>query len=473
MHLHAGRISAWFFAASLIAPASAQTLRQRPPAQPVKPAAPLAPAPKPPPKPVLPKGTSLQVEIDRHYPMKAGETIEGSLMHPIYWNGKLAIPEHTLLRGQVVSLLPNKKERWHGRLNGDFTPYHTPEVRFSEFLLPGGPLPISAAVAADGAPVLRLTAKGVSSKKRAFIAQHWQQAKAQLHDRIAFFTAPGKGDRLLQMLYRQLPYHPERIEAHTAWSFELAAPVDLPKLPQVAPARPAPTVTSATGRELWAIHAQLMTAVTSATARPGDPVNALVVEPVYDKAHQLVVPQGAMLIGRVTTAKAARSLGRNGKLRFSFQQVHMPAGATRQVEGSLGGASVDKSQNLSLDAEGTVTPGNKGSAVAPLLLTLMAGRALDTDGSMAANNTVASNGFGVIGRVVGIVAGDPALAAGLGYYAAGLSVYDNFLHGGRNVIFAKDTRIEIETVPLNAQVLSSQDGESAAPRAAAVVRAGS
>ena len=58
------------------------------------------------------------------------------------------------------------------------------------------------------------------------------------------------------------------------------------------------------------------------------------IEPVLDKDKQLVVPQGSVLVGHVTTAKAARSLGRNGKLRFTFQQVQFPEGsaANRPVE---------------------------------------------------------------------------------------------------------------------------------------------
>ena len=49
-------------------------------------------------------------------------------------------------------------------------------------------------------------------------------AKGRLHDQVAYFTEPGLGDRAKQLLYHQLPYHPERIAAHTAWSFELTAP---------------------------------------------------------------------------------------------------------------------------------------------------------------------------------------------------------------------------------------------------------
>jgi len=67
---------------------------------------------------------------------------------------------------------------------------------------------------------------------------------------------------------------------------------------------------------------------------------------------------------------------------------------------------------------------------------------------------VASNGFGLVGRVVGIAAGSRNFAAAMGFYAAGLSFYENFLRSGQDVIFPKDTRIEIETTPLRAPVLT-------------------
>jgi hypothetical protein len=90
------------------------------------------------------------------------------------------------------------------------------------------------------------------------------------------------------------------------------------------------------------------------------------------------------------------------------------------------------------------------------LLTLLAGRALDQDGNLTAQTGVASNGFGLVGRIVGVVAGSRNLAAGLGFYAAGLSFYDNFLQSGRDVVFPRDTRIEIETTPLRAPVIKPE-----------------
>ena len=402
-------------------------------------------------QPVLAEGTSLQVEITRHYPVKVGEPIEAHLMHPIYANGKLVVPQNTALQGRVIALHADTKMRWHARLRGDFTPFHTVQVQFDKLELASGPIPIAAAPAANGAPVLKLSAPG-ASPKQSFIARRWAEAKANMRDRLAYFTAPGKGDRALQVLYHQLPYHPERIYANTAWSFEITAPVALPEQSSAIAAPPFP-VTSSRKAEIWAVNATLSRDLTSATAKPGDSVEALVVEPVYDKDKQLVVPQGSRLVGKVAVAKAARSFGRNGRLRFTFQQVKFPEGYNREVEGALAGAATEKTQNLSLDAEGTISPRSQSSAIAPLLLTMLAGRALDQDGNFTAQAGVASNGFGLVGRIVGVAAGSRNLAAGLGYYAAALSFYDNFLHSGRDVVFPRDTRIEIETTPLRAPVI--------------------
>ena len=442
-----------------------QTLQKRPDPQASPPVA-AAPSPAAPASETLAPGTSLQVELLNHAPMKAGQSLEARLLHPIYVDGKIVVPEGALVHGSVIALEPDAKARWHARLRGDFTPFHRAQVRFDSLELQTGPLPLAAGTADRGAPVLHLVAAGMTPKQ-SFVSKQWHAAMDMLHRDIALLTAPGKADRALQFFYHQLPYHPERIEAHTAWTFELTQPAQLPAneaaaAPEIAaspsasgpaPAS-APASASSQGLETWQVHALLTGEVTSATAKPGDAVQALVVEPVYDTGRTLVIPQGATLVGRVTTAQAARSFGRNGKLRFNFQEVRFPAGFDRPVEGALNGANTDKTQNLKLDAEGTISPRNQSSAVAPLLLSLLAERALDADGNLYADNAVASNGFGLVGRVVGIATGNRNVAAGLGYYAAGLSFYENFLTPGRDVDFPKDTRIEIQTMPLRAPVLS-------------------
>jgi hypothetical protein len=437
-----------------------QTLQHRPLPEPATPPSATALQPRVPDKPVLAAGTSLQVEILRHYPMKAGIAIEGRLVYPLYVGGNLALPENTPVHGVVTALEPDSKERLQGRLQGDFTPFHIAKVEFDALTVDGESLHFSTTGATTGAPVLRLAAAG-AVPKQSLLARQWAQAKTRIHEQVAFFTDPGLGDRATQMLYRQLPYHPERISAHTSWAFELAEPLTLPERPaESADPDPAPSTNAPGNPETWSVHALLFAEVSSATAKPGDAVRALVVEPVLDKDKQLVIPQGSVLVGHVTTAKAARPLARNGKLRFTFQQVQFPEGtgvpAGQPVEGALAGATTQGAHTLNMDAEGTITPKNQSRVIAPLLLTLLAGRALDQDGNITAQTTVASNGFGLVGRIVGIAAGNRELAAGIGYYAAALSVYRNFLRSGQDVVFPKDTRIEILTTPLRAPVLKPE-----------------
>jgi hypothetical protein len=90
--------------------------------------------------------------------------------------------------------------------------------------------------------------------------------------------------------------------------------------------------------------------------------------------------------------------------------------------------------------------------ILPLVLTLLATRAFDNDGSLAANGAVASNGFGIVGRVVGIAASSRNVAAGIGLYGAALALYDLWLARGHNVVFVKNTRIEVTTTPGRSQL---------------------
>ena len=307
--------------------ATAQTLKHRPPATPDPPVmvvrsganAEMASAP-----PILPEGTNLQVETTRHYPMKVNEAIEGRLLHPIYFQGKLAIPDNTLLHGKIIALEPDTKARWRARLRGDFTPFHTVQLQFYELELPTGALAVSSGIAANGAPVLLLAASG-ATRHQSFLSRYWTQAKSRMHDRVAYFTAPGLGDRALLVLYHQLPFHPERIDTHTMWSFDLTAPLVLPDLPVAAPLLASPAPAELAKQDIWSVYALLIADLSSATAMPGDPVWALVVEPVFDRDRQLVVPQGTVLVGKVSAAR-----------KHGEQQGSDGAGLVARGDGSLG-----------------------------------------------------------------------------------------------------------------------------------------
>jgi hypothetical protein len=379
--------------------------------------------------------------------MKTGEALEGRLLYPVYVENHIAIPAGSILRGTVIQLDSDRGRRIHARLRGDFTPFHIPVVRFDQMILPDGALePIVSNSARDGVPILRLSPVP-GQKKGSLISRQIAQEKQRVKDGVAQITAPGRGDRLVQFIYTQLPYHPERIEAGTAWMVQLAQPLNLRLMDSQAENRQKADPLGQPAEKEWRLRAYLQETISSANTKAGDTFEALVAEPVFNAEHAVVVPQGSVLIGEITQTKPARSFGRQGKLRFRFRQLKLPTGFIQPVEGTLAGVDADKSANLQIDPEGGITPKPQNRVLLPLVLTVLAGRGLDNDGSQATNGAVASNGFGIVGRIVGIAASSRNVAAGIGFYGAALAIYDNFLAHGHNVVFVKNTRIEVTTTP--------------------------
>ncbi|MEO6924346.1 MAG: hypothetical protein ABI142_11010, partial [Bryocella sp.] len=400
----------------------------------------------------VPAATPLPVQLGKHVPMRKGQPLECHLLYPVYAENQLAIPAGSVLRGSVISLSPDRSRRIHARLWGDFTPFHIPVVHFDQLVLPDGNIKqIVSNSATNGAPVLHLSTPA-SKTSHSFVSQQIAQAKKRAKDTVALVTSPGRKDRLVQLLYKQLPYHPERIETGTMWTVMLAQPLTLKpyKISAKAKIHPAvaspiphwphtvsspPAETPSGDKSAWRLRAYLEQTISSANEKRGNTFKAVVAEPIFGPDHTVVVPEGSVLVGMITQAKPARSFGRSGKLRFDFRELKLAGGASRHVQGTLAGADASKSQQLQIDSEGWVQPKPKDRVIVPMVLTVLAGRALDNDGSLAGNAAVSSNGFGIIGRVVGIVAGSRYLAAGIGFYAAGLSFYERWLVRGQNVAF--------------------------------------
>lgn len=419
----------------------------------------------------IPSGSPLSVELLRHSPMRAGEPLEGRLLYPVFIENRVALPAGSILHGSVIRLDPDRSRRIHSLLRGDFTPFHIPVVQFDQVVVEDGhPQAIVCDSAKDGMVILRLSAPP-GQKKGSFIGRQWSEAKRKVIVTAALFTAPGRGDRLVQFVYGQLPYHPQRIETGTTWTVELAQPIRLqltedPSAGSADPALsgakdqlagPAQDLSKRPPKQVagWQLRAYLQRTISSAKDKPGDTFEAYVAEPVFNSDHALVVPEGSLLVGEITQAKPARSFGRQGKLRFHFKELRFPTGFSQPVEGSLAGMDSDKSANLQIDPEGGVAPQAVNRVVAPLILTLLAGRAFDTDENQTFNHAVASNGFGILGRVVGTAVSSRNVAAGIGFYGAALSVYDLWLARGHNVVFAKETRIEITTTPRGSKLKAS------------------
>jgi len=412
----------------------------------------------------IPAGTPLPVQLGKHVPLKKGEALDCHLMYPVYANNKVAIPAGSIVRGKVLALTPDRNRRIHGRLWGDFTPFSIPVVHFDELVLPDGDVQkIASNDATNGAPVLHLSTPA-ASKTRPFITRQLSGIKQQAKNAAALVTASGRKDRLVQLLYRQLPYHPQRIESATMWTVTLKQPLTLTEKEALQHARrntgpakvgaPEPTSESiaysksaAKSKTAWHLSAYLQQTISSATQKKGDTFDAIIAAPIFKPDHTVEIPEDSVMVGTITQSKPARFFGRAGKLRFDFRELRLPGAVSQPVEGTLAGANSSKSQKLKIDAEGGVQPQPQNRVIVPLVLTFLASRALDTDGNLTANSTVSSNGFGIAGRVIGIVSGSRYLAAGIGFYAAAVSVGDRWFVHGQNVTFVKNTRIEVTMIP--------------------------
>jgi hypothetical protein len=418
----------------------------------------------------VPANAPLDVELVHHAAMKVGAPLTARVLYPVYVDSRLAIPATSTLEGSVVALKPNKKARRHAIFYFDFTPYDNPVVRFDRLTLPNGKTyAITTPDASGGTPVLHLTANAPHGKK-AFLKAEFDLAKQRAKDEAALVTAPGRLDRLRQFVYSQLPWHPQRIDKGTAWTVHFSQPITIAVSPAPAfqpnstiadPAHPGRINTASAAREVnhpvtqvsansgtWLLDAYLTSTISSATNKPGDHFQAYVAQPVFGPHHKLIVPEGALLIGTITRSKPARRFDRKGNLRFTFNELKMPGGKEKPVQGTLAAADAARSADLRIDSEGGIAPKKKpGKFLIPLAFSLLAVHGLDSDGSAAESGATASNGGGIVGRIIGITAGSRELATGIGAYAAAQSFYNHWLTDGQNVTFPKNTRIEVVTAP--------------------------
>ncbi|HZD49283.1 MAG TPA: hypothetical protein VE178_11110 [Silvibacterium sp.] len=414
------------------------------------------------PEPVIvPTGTPIEAKLTRHVPMKLGQPVQASLAHPVYADNKIALPEGVLLHGSVISLEPDRALRNDARLNVDFTPYHRPTVNFTSATLPNGTvIPLSTAPSSDGAPVIHLAPAG--SKHTSLIAMGVESVKGWISSTKEALFSPGMGDRMVQLFYHQLPYHPERIQQGTMWTCELREPVSVPAATSNAMSRDpirathAQPVSNVPEKADLELHAYLDEEISSASAKVGQQFQATVAEPVRGPDHSLIVPQGAVLIGRITRAKPARSFHRDGRLRFDFRELQMPGGSQQQIIGSVAGMEAMAGSSLKMDSEGGVQSQQQGKVIVPLILTVLASRTLDDDSNLTGSAAAGSNGMGLIGRVISMTAASRNLAAGIGFYGAAVSVYRRWLRHGTDITFPKDNRIDIDVSQRLGQQLSQR-----------------
>jgi len=409
----------------------------------------------------VPAGTPIKVALDSEVRVReVGQAIHGKTTDPVYAFDKLLIPAGSVVNGKVsaIDAVPKMTRTMQGA-NGNFSPPHAVHVQFDELVMADGrkmPLQTKASPAPDG--VLRFVSandkaekknkvedeasKKVSATRQA-IQQQWSDLQKQIHE-------PGKMHKLKRIAVAQLPVHPQYIDAGTSFNANLLQPLDFGTeavKPEELMNIGAPPPTGSV------VHARLETGLSSATAKKGDPVEALITEPLVVSDH-LILPEGSVIKGSVVQVSPARRLGRNGRLRILFHQVAPPNGIDLKVETNLEGVAVAKGEHLKLDAEGgaqVTTPRTRYLTTGIQIMLAASQASPDRDagqgnasvgeaGSGAANG---ASGFKLVGMVVGLAAQSRVVSAGFGSYGAAMSIYYHFLARGRDVVYPKDMAMVI------------------------------
>ncbi len=410
----------------------------------------------------LPKGTAVQVVLDKEVRIqKVGQTLHGRVAEPVYAFDKLVVPVGTEVTGQITQLEGvSGGKRTLDALNADFTPPRKVCIEFDELeLAGGGHIPIHTTVTPGSGQVIQFVTaagekkkgvKGAASDKadqaKLQAKQRWDTAMKQVHEH-------GKMHKMRRYVVAQLPAHPQYIEAGTVYFAELAQPLDFGSetlTPEMAASINAlPPAGSS-------VHVRLVTPLSSATSRKGEEVEAVLSQPLLD-SNRLVLPQGSRLKGSVVQVRPARRLSRNGQLRMVFHEVVLPDGIEQKVETSLEGVQSAKGQDVKLDSEGGAeasSPKKRYLATGFEVALALASAHGDPDarngnvsGTTSGRAAGGAAGFKLVGIAMGVLIHSQPFGLAMGAYGASLSIYSHFIARGRELVFPKNTAMQIAIGP--------------------------
>jgi hypothetical protein len=407
---------------------------------------------------MVPAGTPIRIAISKRVSIShAGAPVTGRVIETIYAFDQPVIPAGSRVRGHVARVAPlSKLHRSLAFADADFSPPHLYTVTFDKIILGDGQeLSVATTATQNRRNLVHVVSDPARGAKRRSAAAKAidsaeQQVKVTYHRALMELKSPGKMHRAKQYLLAQLPYRPQYLEPGTRFDADLQKPLDFglaTRLPEQFGSVGLESVPDTT------LHARLITEVSSATATRGTPIEAVLTKPVFNAAHQLLLPANSRVIGRVTRAKPAGRLHHNGELRVVFTKIEMPENRVQTMRGSLESVEVESSANMKIDNEGGARTTDSKSRYLHTGLSLLAVAAvldpennwgaLDVISEPAERSAAGGSGFKLLGAIINVASDSKVFSSALGFYGAGMSVYSHFLSRGKDVVFPKDTPVEI------------------------------
>jgi type IV secretory pathway VirB10-like protein len=446
-------------------------------------------------------GRPLRVALDQRVRVKqAGQAVSGTLVDNVYAHDRIVVPAGSHVLGHIVRLDdPSRMTRLRAMAGGSFAPNRQIVLRFDTVVQADGRQisirtvvgPVTERVTlrvaattdndgsggASGSDERGGTASngarkpggpdddgdqddhaGVRDSAKREIAARKHEATQKARETLAAIKQPGKKDRMKAAAIDKLPYHPQYLSQGSVYNAALVDPIDFGVATPVAAAsedaRPAPESV---------LNARLVTGLDSHQSFKGEPVVAVLAEPVFSADHRLILPEGTELKGEVTFVRKARSLHRDGQLRFLFETVVGPDRAASTLQASLYSAQVGEAASIQIDEEGGArATSSKTRFIAPALaLVSLRGvfdqehRRFDGDaddgttapvGSAVGARSVGSFfGWGLAGTAIGLVSRPAGVA--LSVVGACRTVYSAVFGKGRDVTFPAETPIQVQLAP--------------------------
>jgi hypothetical protein len=235
----------------------------------------------------VPKGTALQVALDSEVRVRTtGQPIRGHTTAAVYAFDKLVIPAGVKVTGRISKIEDvSTRQRTFAALDANLSPRRDVQVVFTKVSLANGEvLPIETNVVQGSDGVLQfvttagaLKKQGAKQKVQQREKQVAEQVRQQIDHAVAEVKLPGRFHRLERAAVAQLPWHPQYLEAGTAYFAELQQPLNFgfePFTPAMAVGISTPIPPGSV------VRATLMTPLNSGTTQNGAEVQAVVSQPM-------------------------------------------------------------------------------------------------------------------------------------------------------------------------------------------------
>jgi hypothetical protein len=382
---------------------------------------------------------------------RVGQRVAGTLVEPVYAYDRVVLPAGTKVGGRIAKLeRVTGGARLHAILGGDFTPLKRAVLEFDALVMAdGSEIPVRTVVKSATERIALETTE--TARKKGLAGRVGEGVSAPARAAVAAARRPGRMRRLKEAIVSRLPYHPQYLDAGTVYTAVLLAPLEF----GTVDATPLAAGTALPPEGI--LRGRLLTAIGSASTPRGTAIQAVITQPVFSEDHQLILPEGAILRGEVTFAKAAGAFHRNGRLRFLFESLQAPEQGPETLRASLYSAEVSRDQRLAIDDEGGATvTGSKARFAAPVVAGLALGLTMrsrwdyDTDGAGpelqygSAQSRGAGGFFGLGLLGAGLSQLSRPVAVGLGIAGLARTAFSAVAGKGKNVSFPADTVIEVQ-----------------------------